>query len=208
MSTNLISITKAGELLGISPKTLRLWEKEGKLSSMKTVGGHRRYDPKTLLKLVSSNKSDDSKTTICYARVSSQDQKSDLDTQIIALTKFCESNKWTSFDVISDLGSGLNYKKKGLSRLIKLICSEAIQRLVVMNKDRLLRFGSELIFDLCEIFGVEVVIINSSPQISFEEELANDVLEIITVFSSRLYGSRSHKNKKLIKELKEVADSL
>ena len=208
MNTNLISITEAGELLGISPKTLRLWEKEGKLCSMKTVGGHRRYNPRILLKLVSADKSEDSKTTICYARVSTQDQKKDLETQVDVLTKFCESNKWMLFDIISDLGSGLNYKKKGLSRLIKLICSEAIQRLVVMNKDRLLRFGSEIIFDLCEIFGVEVIIINSSQQTTFEEELANDVLEIITVFSSRLYGSRSHKNKKLIKELKEAAESL
>jgi predicted site-specific integrase-resolvase len=76
------------------------------------------------------------------------------------------------------------------------------------NKDRLLRFGAELIFSLCEQFGVEVCLINASQDSTFEEDLAQDVLEIITVFSARLYGSRSKKNKKLMEELKEVAESL
>jgi len=80
--------------------------------------------------------------------------------------------------------------------LIKLLCSHQIDRLVITHKDRLLRFGSELIFALCEIFSCEVVIINRSEDSTFEEDLAHDVLEIISVFSARLYGSRSHKNKK------------
>ena len=93
-------------------------------------------------------------------------------------------------------------------RLIKLICTYQVERLVLSHKDRLLRFGSELIFMLCEIYGTEVVIINRSEDSTFEEDLAQDVLEIITVFSARLYGSRSHKNKALVKELREVADKI
>ena len=92
--------------------------------------------------------------------------------------------------------------------MIQLICSQGIQRLVLTNKDRLLRFGAELIFSLCEHFSVEVVLINAAEDASFEEDLAQDVLEIITVFSARLYGSRSRKNKKLMENLKEMADSL
>ena len=76
------------------------------------------------------------------------------------------------------------------------------------HRDRLLRFGSELIFSLCEQFGIEVVIINASENTSFEDDLVSDVLEIITVFSARLYGSRSRKNKKLIESLKDAAESL
>jgi len=79
---------------------------------------------------------------------------------------------------------------------------------VLTHKDRLLRFGSELIFSLCEQFGTEVVIINRTEDASFEEDLAKDVLEIITVFSARLYGSRSHKNKKVVEELREIAQKL
>jgi putative resolvase len=80
--------------------------------------------------------------------------------------------------------------------------------LVLTHKDRLLRFGSELIFSLCEHFGVEIILINRSEDSTFEEDLAQDVLEIITVFSARLYGSRSHKNKKIVEELKSIAQDL
>ena len=101
---------------------------------------------------------------------------------------------WT-YEVIEDLGSGMNYRKKGLKRLLDLIFSKKIKRLVLTHKDRLLRFGSDLIFTLCEMHNVEIVIINQGQDMSFEEELAQDVPEIITVFSARMYGARSKKNK-------------
>ncbi len=102
----------------------------------------------------------------------------------------------------------MNYKKRGLIRLIKLLTTYQVERLVLTHKDRLLRFGSDLVFMLCEIFGTEVIIINRSEDSTFEEDLAKDVLEIITVFSARLYGSRSHKNKQVVKQLQEVALNL
>ena len=98
----------------------------------------------------------------------------------------------------------MNYYKKGLKRLLDLILEGKIRRLVLTHKDRLLRFGAELIFALCQARQVEVVIINQGDETSFEEELAKDVLEIITVFSARLYGARSHKNKKLIEAAKAL----
>ena len=100
----------------------------------------------------------------------------------------------------------MNYHKRGLKRLLSAILDGNINRLVLTHKDRLLRFGAELVFALCESQEIEVVIINQGDEPSFEEELAKDVLEIITVFSARLYGSRSRKNKKLIEGLKEVVD--
>jgi putative resolvase len=199
----MISITEASKLLGVTPKTLRLWEKQGKITSIKTEGGHRRYDISQLL----NKKTTDKQLTICYARVSSNDQKNDLLTQIKVLELYSAS-KGFDYEIISDLGSGLNYKKKGLIRLIKLICTNQVDRLILTNKDRLLRFGSELIFSLCEQFGVEVIIINRTEDSSFEEDLTNDVLELITVFSARLYGSRSHRNKKIINQLQDIAKDL
>jgi predicted site-specific integrase-resolvase len=100
--------------------------------------------------------------------------------------------------MIADLGSGMNYHKKGLKRLLDRIVEDEVGRLVLTHKDRLLRFGADLIFALCQARQVEVVIINQGGDTSFEEEMANDVLEIITVFSARLHGSRSHRNQKLI----------
>ena len=113
------------------------------------------------------------------------------------LELYCARQGWT-FEVISDLGSGMNYRKKGLKRLLAAILDGSVGRLVVTNKDRLLRFGAELVFAICEAKGVEVVILNRGEDTSFEEDLAKDVLEIVTVFSARLYGSRSHRNRKLL----------
>lgn len=118
------------------------------------------------------------------------------------LQTYCISHGWT-YEVICDLGSGMNYKKRGLKNLLQAILNKQIKRLVITHKDRLLRFGAELVFTLCEIHNVEVVIINQGEQdSSFEEDLAKDVLEIITVFAARMYGARSNKNKKLIEAAK------
>ena len=143
--------------------------------------------------------------TVCYARVSSHDQKDDLDRQHAALEAYCATKGWRT-QVIRDLSSGMNYRKKGLQELLELILRRRTERLVITHKDRLLRFGAELVFSLCEQQGIEIVIIHQGEQPSFEEELAQDVLEIITVFSARLYGSRSHKSKRLLDALGSDGD--
>ena len=108
--------------------------------------------------------------------------------------------------ITRDLGSGMNYHKEGLKRLLDEIMSDKVGRLVIAHKDRLLRFGAELIFAICEAKQVEVVILNQSDDSTFEEELAKDVLEIITVFSARLYGSRSRKNQKLLEGVRKAVE--
>ncbi len=200
------SIGKAAEELGVSRDTLRRWEKSGKITSERTAKGHRRYNLAALLG-ASPRKDSSKKKTIAYARVSSHDQKEDLSRQIQVLESFCAANGWT-YEIIEDLGSGLNYNKRGLRNLIRFICLSQVDRLVLTHKDRLLRFGAELIFSLCEQFGIEVVIINKTEASTFEDDLVQDVLEIITVFSARLYGARSRKNKKLFDALKEAAEKL
>lgn len=195
----LISIGELAELKAVSVDTIRRWEKDGKIKSVRTDGGHRRY---RLTDFVEEKLG----KTIAYARVSSHDQKSDLDRQDAVLSAYCLSQGW-EFEVIRDLGSGMNYRKKGLQKLINTLLDGEVARLIISHKDRLLRFGSELIFAVCEHHGVEVVILNKKEDATFEEDLASDVLEIITVFSARLYGSRSNKNKKLLDNLaKSVQD--
>lgn len=197
-----IKIGEAAKLLGISVQTLRRWEREGGLlPDRKSEGGTRYYDLDKLLGLQNI----ETDLTIAYARVSSHDQKDDLKRQAERLETYCMAKGWT-FEVIQDLGSGMNYRKRGLKKLLDLIINRRIKRLVLTHKDRLLRFGAELVFALCEARQVEVVIINQGDEVSFEEELAQDVLEIITVFSARLYGSRSHKNKKLVEAARVLAE--
>ena len=200
--SSLLSIQEADDLLGVSSNTLRRWEAQGKITSERTVGGHRRYQVNDLL-----NQKSDASLTIAYARVSSRDQKTELERQILMLEVYCTNRGW-SYEIISDLGSGINYRKKGLVKLLKLITTYQVERLVLSHKDQLLRLGSDLIFSLCEQFGVEVVIINNSENSTVEEDLATDLLEIITVFSARLYGSRNDKNKEIVQELKNVASKL
>jgi putative resolvase len=200
----LVTIQEAAEFLGVSPQTLRRWERENRgVPFQKTAGGQRRYD---LSKLHSQDKLIPKKSflTVAYARVSCHDQKEDLQRQEKMLEMFCTSHGWP-FEIISDLGSGMNYNKRGLKKLLSKILNGEIGRLVLTHKDRLLRFGAELIFALCEAREIEVVLVNKGSEPSFEEELAADVLEIMTVFSARLYGSRSRKNKKLIENLEKVA---
>ena len=199
-----VSISEAARMLGVAQVTLRRWEREGKIHPERTIGGQRRQDVGHMAgRNVTGSPSE--RVTIAYARVSSHDQKEDLGRQAQVLSDFCACHGWVH-EVIRDLGSGMNYHKKGLRTLLHRITAGEVERLVVTHKDRLLRFGAELVFALCEQFYTEVVLINHTDEISYEEELTQDVLEIITVFSARLYGSRSHKNKRLIEQMKEAAE--
>ena len=197
-----MKIGEAAALLGCSISTLRKWEASGELlPARKTAGGTRYYATADLLGL-----GDADAPTVCYARVSSHDQKEDLERQHAMLEAYCAAKGWRS-EVIKDLGSGMNYRKPGLNKLLEMILRKQMRRLVITHKDRLLRFGSELVFALCAHQQIEIVIIHKGEQPTFEEELAKDVLEIITVFSARLYGSRSKKNRELMEAMKKVAES-
>ena len=208
-----LKLTEAAKQLGVHPDTLRRWANAGKIKiAGKTPGGQRLFDLAELSALIKSSTNRplqivQKKLTIAYARVSSHDQKKDLQRQVEHLQLFCTANGW-EHEVIEDLGSGMNYNKKGLKALIKALCNQEVGRLVITHKDRLLRFGSELIFSICSHVGCEVVIINASEDSSYEKDLTRDVLEIITVFSARLYGARSHKNRKLVETLKQAADEV
>ena len=198
-----LKIGPASKALGVSPGTLRRWENEGKISVERVPSGQRVFDmhrlaPERFAELKKVRK------TVAYARVSSHDQKDDLERQKAVLEAYCAAHGW-SFTSISDLGSGMNYRKKGLKTLLDDIIDGNVERLVITHKDRLLRFGAELVFAICDAKNVEVVVINESEESSFEEDLAKDVLEIITVFSAKLYGSRSRKNAKLLGAVKEIA---
>ena len=200
MNNRFVKIGEAAKLLGVSVQALRNWEMEGKIMpSHRTPGGQRMYD---LAELLGVN--DLTYPTIAYARVSSSDQKEDLERQHAVLEAFCNKNGWKPTEIIRDLGSGMNYNKKGLLRLLELMVHGQMSRLVITHKDRLLRFGAEIVFRICELKGIEVVIINKGEQPSFEEELTRDVLEIMTVFSAKLYGRRSQKSKKMAEQIENI----
>ncbi len=183
--------------LGISLSTFYRYCKRGLLKpSFFTLGGHRRFSIQELQQAFKLNSK--AELVVCYSRVSSHDQKNDLITQenkLLAYAKTLPFVKKEQIVSIADLGSGLNYKKKGLKQLLTLMFSGKVKTLIINHKDRLLRFGSELIFWLCQQMQVTVIILESKKELSFEEELSSDVIELMTVFCAKLYGKRSHKNK-------------
>ena len=151
MAQALVKIGSAAEYLGVSRQTLLKWEVSGELlPSRQSRGGTRYYAMADL----SGVKSGDM-PPVCYARVSSHDQKADLGRQQVALEAYCAAKGWHS-RTITDLGSGINYRKKGLHELLELILRRQVRRLVLTHTDRLLRFGSELVFALCDLQGIEI----------------------------------------------------
>lgn len=175
---------EAASILGIAVSSLRRWEEEGKIKAIKTPSGHRRY---SIEEIEQAEGLPRAITTVCYARVSSHSQRDDIEGQIeLLLSRFPEA------EIVSEIGSGLNFKRKRFLSILDRICTGDIKRLAVAHPDRLVRFGWELVKWLCERNECELLVLNESKQ-SPEQELIQDMLSIIHCFSSRLYGLRRYK---------------
>ena len=195
------SINEFSKILGVSAQTLRNWDANGKLHPHHTSSnGYRYYSHEQLSQVMNINPNIDRKT-IGYCRVSSNKQKDDLQRQIENMRMYLIS-KGKPFEIISDIGSEINYKKKGLKELIKLITQNKVEKIVVLYKDRLLRFGFELIEYIASLYNCEIEIIDNTEK-SEQQELVEDLVQIITVFSCKLQGKRANKARKLVKELIE-----
>jgi len=193
-------IGQFSRLTGISIPTLRVWDKKGILKpEFKTPHGERRYSDAQLQSIL-QKKPDTSRINIGYARVSSKKQEDDLKRQIDLLELFL-AKQGKPFKIISDIGSGINYSKEGLKELIKLISLNQIDKIYVLYKDRLVRFGFELIEEFAKLHSTNIEIVNQTEDKTDEEELVEDILNIIHVFSCKLNGKKSHINKKVAERL-------
>lgn len=196
------SIGEFAELIGKTNQTLRNWDKKGVLKPAYIAeSGFRYYSQKQLNHFLGIKNETFNRKNIGYCRVSSQKQKDDLERQIENVKTYMYA-KGYSFEIISDVGSGINYNNKGLSKLIDMITNSEVDKVVILYKDRLLRFGFELIENLSNKFGTTIEIIDNTEKTE-EQELVEDMIQIITVFSCRLQGKRANKAKKMIKELRE-----
>jgi putative resolvase len=195
------SIGKFAKKIGKSVNTLRVWDQKGLLKPhYVTEGGHRMYSEDQVYEVLGRPNMTKERITIGYCRVSTKKQQDDLQRQI-ELMQLYLSAKGTPFEIITDIGSGINYEKKGLKQLLdKVICGE-VNKIVVLYRDRLVRFGWELMEQICKRYGTVIEVIDSTEKTD-EQELVEDLIQIVTVFSCRLQGKRAHKGKKLIQEVK------
>jgi len=196
------TIGQFSKLVGKSIQTLRVWDNEGKLKPHHvSEGGHRYYSDNQINQVLQIPLIKKERKIIGYCRVSSNKQKDDLKRQIENVRTYMIA-KGYQFEIISDIGSGINYNNKGLNQLIDMITSSEVEKIVVLYKDRLLRFGFEIIENLCRKYNTTIEIIDHTEKTE-EQELVEDLIQIVTVLSCKLQGRRANKAKKMIKELLE-----
>ena len=196
------SIKEFSKILGVSSQTLRNWNANGKLYPHHTSSNGYRYYSQEQLNQVMNIKTNLDRIVIGYCRVSSNKQKDDLERQIENMKLYLNA-QGKPYEIIYDIGSGINYNKKGLKELIKRISQNKVEKVVIFYKYRLLRFGFELIEYIASLYDCNIEIIDNTEK-SEQQELVEDLVQIITVFSCKLQGKRANKAKKLIKELTEV----
>ena len=193
------------ELLGVSVKTLQRWDRDGILKANRTPTNRRYYTYDQYLQFKGIQTENDIRDTVIYARVSTRNQKDDLQNQVEFLKQFCNAKGIIVNQCVEDFGSGLNYNRKKWNRLLDEVMANKIKTIVISNKDRFIRFGYDWFEKFCEKFNTKIIIVNNET-LSPNEELVQDIISILHIFSCRLYGLRKYKNQ--IKEDEEIAKEL
>jgi len=182
-------------LLGLHPRTIQKWDKQGKIRVVRTPGGRRRI-PESEIRRLQGEKG--IRSVIGYARVSSNTQKDDLERQVEYLRQRGVR------EVVTDIGSGLNEKRRGFLRLLDRVLHNEVDKVVVLYEDRLTRFGFDTLKKVFEAHGTTIEVLNQTDAKPPQQELVEDLITIISHFSGKLYGMRSHKQKEVVKRAKEL----
>ena len=188
------------ELLGISVKTLQRWDREGILKANRTPTDRRYYTYDQYLHI-----ENDKRQAVIYARVSTKNQKDDLQNQVAFLRQFCNARGIIVDQCIEEYGSGLNYNRKKWNKLLDEVMEQKVKTIIITHKDRFIRFGYDWFEKFCMKFNTTIVVVNNE-ELSPQEELVQDIVSILHVFSCRLYGLRKYK--KQIERDEEIAKEL
>ena len=193
------------ELLGVSVKTLQRWDREEILKAKRTPTDRRYYTYDQYLEFKGINNVSNNRKTVIYTRVSTNGQKDDLKNQVAFLLNFTSSKGMIVDETIEDIGSGLNYNRKKWNKLIEECMENKIDSIIVSHKDRFIRFGYDWFERFLGKFNVKIIVVNNE-LLSPQEELVQDIISILHVFSCRIYGLRKYKKK--IERDEEIAKSL
>ena len=195
------------ELLGVSVKTLQRWDRDGILKANRTPTDRRYYTYDQYLQFKGIQAESDRRDVVIYARVSTKNQKDDLQKQVEFLKQFCNARGILVNQCMEEFGSGLNYNRKKWNKLLEEVMENKIKTIVISGKDRFIRFGYDWFEKFCEKFHTKIIIVKNE-SFSPNEELVQDMISILHVFSCRLYGLRKYKNQikkdeELVKELQD-----
>lgn len=193
------------KLLNVSVKTLQRWDNDGILKAHRSPTNRRYYTYDQYLQFKGIKVKDDTRKIVIYARVSTKNQKDDLKNQIIFLQQFCNAKGMIVNECIEDFGSGLNYNRKKWNKLLIDVMEQKIKTIIISHEDRFVRFGYDWFYNFCEKFNTEIIVVNNE-NLSPQEELVQDIISILHVFSCKLYGLRKYK--KQIKEDDTIAKEL
>jgi len=212
MNQKLLSISKAADILGLHVQTLRGWDKSGKLKPVKTLGNHRRYRLDDLLVLAGEEQEikSDVVRVATYCRVSSHDQKKkgDLERQNGRVLVYCAKQEYYVVKSFEEVASGMRDTRTKLKQLFQLVSENEIDKVVIEHKDRLTRFNFEFLTQFFASHNVEIEWIGQVLGKSYEQELVEDMLSLMSSFSNKIYGKRSaeiKKQKKLLEQQQEAA---
>lgn len=195
MPDKLLRMKEAATLLGVTPQTLRTWSKSGYIEAIVGKGGHRRFkwsEVKRLMHLTDPQAP--AKNCLIYCRVSTTIQRENLKRQRARLETYAVTNGYIITKIYEDIASGMNFKRRGLLKILNHCQTHAIKAVIIEFKDWLARFGVELIRAMLASFGTELVIVNRVES-DYKQEIIDDMIAIIVHFSSRLYGKRRGKKK-------------
>lgn len=188
---NSFNIRTFAEKVGISIETARRWEREGKITPMRTHGGHRRYTDRDVAQALHIQFSDPKKATVLYCRVSNLSQKEDLENQVVFLSDYAR-NKGYEFEIIKEIGGGMDMNRPEFMKLITGIIDGSVGTIIIAHRDRLARFGFDMVQNLADIYGCEIIVMDNE-DLSPQEEMVNDLMSIIHTYSHRLHGLRRYK---------------
>ena len=199
-TSNMLSVIEACELINVGRSTLYKWEHDGIITPYRTTGGHRRYIKEELLQI---NKRPRylRMFTVGYCRVSSSEQKEELNKQIQITTEYCKEHDYP-YKIINDIGSGTNFRRKGFTELVKMICNGGCNRIIVCYNDTLVRFGFEMLKVVCEQNNVELVVLNPEEEIPCKKEMVDDAISTIYSFAKKLYKTNQYKH--IVEENKKM----
>jgi len=190
---------EASKLLGVHIRTIQKWDKQGKIRCVRTVGGKRRVPESEIKRILGIH---EERKIVGYARVSSHTQKDDLERQIELIKSYAKEKGW-EIEILKDVGSGLKEDRRNFKKLLRMVMSKEVSKIIIAYPDRLTRFGFKTLEEFFKSYGTEIVVVNREEK-SPQKELMEDLITIISHFAGKLYGMRSHKYKKVVEGAKKL----